>query len=64
MHFLKIEKCLERVTLPHFVYIFEEKYLFCHIQLIDQVSLSGCLYFVKYWAICVLQLLVNQVVTS
>ena len=26
--------------------------------------MSGCLYFVRYWAICVLQLFVNQVVKS
>ena len=26
--------------------------------------LSGDIYFVRYWAICVLQLFVNQVVTS
>ena len=30
----------------------------------DQISLSGCLYFVRYWAISVLQLFVNEVVTS
>ena len=36
----------------------------CYILLIDQISLSGCLYFQRYWAICVLQLFVNQVVTS
>ena len=31
---------------------------------IDQILLSGCLYFVRYWAIHVLKLFVNQVVTS
>ena len=30
----------------------------------DQVSMSDCLYFSRYWAICVLQLFVNQAVTS
>ena len=35
--------------------IFEEKYLSGYILLTDQISLSGCLYFVRYWAICVLQ---------
>ena len=47
----------------NFCIIFEEKY-FCYILLIDQFLLSGCLYFVRYWAICVLKLFVNQVVTS
>ena len=44
--------------------IFEEKYLFCYISLPDQISISGCLYLVRYRAICVLQLFVNQVVMS
>ena len=46
-----------------FSIIFEWKYFSCYILLIDQVSLSGCFYFVRYWAICVLQLFVSQVVT-
>ena len=33
--------------------IFEEKYFSGYILLTDQISLSGCLYFVRYWAICV-----------
>ena len=44
--------------------MFEEKYSSCHILLPDQISLSGCLYFVRYWAICVLKLFLNQVATS
>ena len=36
----------------------------CYILLTDQISLSDCLYFFKYWAKCVLQLFVSQVVTS
>ena len=28
----------------------------------DQISLSGCLCLMRYWAICVLKLFVNQVV--
>ena len=35
-----------------------------YILLPDKVSLSGCFYFVRYRAICVLQLFVNLVVTS
>ena len=46
-----------------FCIIFEEKYLSCYILFIDQIWLSSCLYFVRYWAICVLQLFVNQLVT-
>ena len=44
--------------------IFEEKYFPCYILLLDQVSLSGCFYFVRYWAIYVLYLFVSQAVTS
>ena len=44
-------------------YIYEKSFS-CYVLLIDQVSFSSCLYFVKYWAICLLQLFVNQVVTS
>ena len=43
--------------------IFEEQYLSCYILLPDQIAMSDCLYFVKYWALCVLSLFVNQVVT-
>ena len=43
-----------------FCIIVEGKYFSWYILSIDQVSLSGCLYFVRYWEICVLQLLVNQ----
>ena len=35
-----------------------------HYVLTDQISLPGCLYFFRYWVMCVLQLYVNQVVTS
>ena len=34
--------------------IFEEKYFSSYILLIGQIALFGCLYFVRYWAICVL----------
>ena len=30
----------------------------------EQVSLSGCLYFLSYWTICILQLFVSQTVIS
>ena len=45
---------------------FQEKYFLCYsyILLIDQISLSDCLYFLRLRVICVLQLFVKQVVTS
>ena len=59
-----LEKCLGIVSPPYFVYDFQEKCFSCYILLTDQISLSDCLYFLRYWAICVLQWFVNQVVTS
>ena len=64
-HFQKIKRGLELVSLHHFLHIiFEEKSFTCYILLIDQVSLCNCFYFVRYWSICVLQLFVDQGVTS
>ena len=34
------------------------------LLLTNQISLCGCLCFVRYWTICVLQLFVNQVLRS
>ena len=42
----------------------EEKYFSCYVLSPHQILLFGCLHFVIYWAICVSQLFVNQVVTS
>ena len=61
--FLKKLRCLELASLPHFLMIFEEKYFWSYILLPDQISLSDSLYFVRYWAICVLQLFFYQFVT-
>ena len=36
-------------TPPHFEYDFQEKYFSCYILLTDQISLPGCLCFVRYW---------------
>ena len=58
------ENGLGLVSLPHFVYDFPKKCFSCYILLTDQISLSDGLYFSRYWAICVLQLFVNQAVTS
>ena len=44
--------------------IFHQKYFSYCILLTDQISLSDCLHVWRYWEICVLQLFVNQAVTS
>ena len=44
--------------------IFQQNCSSCYILLTEQISLAGCLYFLRYWAICTLQLFVNQIVTS
>ena len=67
LNFNFLEKGLELVSLPHFLYDFSRKMfpmLHSIILLTDQISLSDCLYFSRYWTLCVLQLFVNQTVTS
>ena len=54
LNFEFLDKSLGIVSLALFVY---------DILLTDQISLPGCIYVLRYWAICVLQLGVNQVVT-
>ena len=44
--------------------VFEQKYFSTCTLLTDQIYLSSCLCFVRYLAICVLYLFVNQVLTS
>ena len=46
--------------------IFQEKLLILYsiTGLYDQISLVGCFYFVRSWAMCLLQLFVNQIATS
>ena len=57
-----LEKGLGIVSPTHFVYNFSGKnvspVIFCYI------SLSDCLYLLRYWTICVLELFVSLVVTS
>ena len=43
--------------------IFQEKCGSCYILPTDHISLPDCLYFLRYWSKCVLQLFVNLVVT-
>ena len=58
------DKGLGIVSPAYFVYVYQKKCSSCYILLTDQISLAGCLYFLRYWAVYVLQLFVNQVVTS
>ena len=57
------ETGLGLVSLPYFVYDFSRKIFSCYILSTDQISLSDCVYFWRYLAICVLQFFVNQAVT-
>ena len=59
-----LEKGLGIVSLAHFVYNFSRKMFSCYTLLTDQISLSDCFFFFRYWSICVLKLFLNQVVTS
>ena len=59
LNFDYLDKVLGIVSPAHFVYDFSTK-CSCYILLTDQISLPGCLYFLQYWAICVLQLFVTR----
>ena len=59
-----LDKGLGTVSPAYFVYDFSTKCSSCYILLTEQISLCGCLYFLRYWTVCVLQLFANQVVTS
>ena len=63
LNFDFLRKVLETVSPLHFVYD-QEKCFSCYALLTDQISLPDCHYFLRYWSIGVLQLFVNQVVTS
>ena len=55
--FVKINRGLELLPLLNFLHNFWRKYFSCYsccIPFIDQVSLSGCLCFLRYLAICLL----------
>ena len=64
LNFDFLDKGLGIVSSAHFVYDFSKKCSSCYILLTDQVSFPDCLYFLRYWAMCVLQLFVIHVVTS
>ena len=60
---LKKKRDMKLVSIPHFQHMFLKKYLSCCNLLNVWTSFSGCIYFVRYWAICVLYLFGIQVVT-
>ena len=63
--FLKNEKRPRTSLHASFCEWFSKKDCFSfYVLLIEQISLSSCLYLMRYWAICVLQLFVIQVMTS
>ena len=61
LNFDFLDKDLRIVSPANFVYGFSTKMF---LMLTDQISLPGCLYFLRYWAIYVLQLFVNQLKLS
>ena len=51
-----LKRVLQTSLFLNFCKKFEEKHVSGYILLTEQIlKLTGCLYFVKYWAICVLQ---------
>ena len=58
-----LEKGLELVSPMYFISDLSRK-MFFMLHSSDQISLSGYLYFSRYWTISKLQLFVNQAVTS
>ena len=64
LYFTYLVNGLGIISPPHFVYDFREERFLCYILLTDQILLTDCLYSLRYWSIFLLQLSVNQVVTS
>ena len=64
LNFDILEKSLGMLSPSYFVYDFSRKMFSCYILLTDQISLSDYLYFLRYWAICVLQLFDSRLLTS
>ena len=60
----KQKEVWNRFSCQIFCIISEEQHFSCYILLTDQISLSDYLYFARYWAVCVLWLFYNQVLTS
>ena len=57
-HIKKNKKRFESACLIFWI-TFEENFFSCYNLFMDHVSLPGCFYFLRYWAICVLQLLLT-----
>ena len=64
LNFDFLDKGLGIVSLAYFVYDFSTKILLMLHSINWPNFMPGCLYFLKYWAMCVLQLLVIQVCYS
>ena len=53
--YAKLGAIMELVSLPHSLQkLLKKKYLSCYVLLPDQISMSGCFYFVRYHTICVM----------
>ena len=52
-----LDKGLGIVSPTHFAHEFSTEMLLLYST--DQISLPGCLYFLRYWAICVLLLFIQ-----
>ena len=64
LNFGFLDKGLGIISSAHFVYDFQQKISSYYIILTDQIPLPGSLYFLRYCAICALQLFVNKFVTA
>ena len=59
-----LEKGLGIVSYHILCMIFQEKSFSYYTILTNQISLPDCLFFLRYWIMCVLQSFVSQVVMS
>ena len=64
LNFKFLQKGLRLVSPPHFLYDFSKKLFSFYILPTDQVALSHCLNFSRYWSIYVLELFANKIVKS
>ena len=64
LNFDFLEKGLRIDFPPYFVFDFSRKMFLMFILSTDQVSLSNCFYFMRYWAKYVFQLFVSQFLIS
>ena len=53
LNFELLGKGLVLFSLHILCIIFQEKCFSCHVLLTDQISLPGCLYFLRYWSMCI-----------